>query len=78
MEDDLRTLNFTDRPEGERIGNGVVEVCPRCGRKGLATHIVEPSGAQEHRYMHLGFVVVLPGSGKWIAPLVQCQLEQAA
>jgi hypothetical protein len=76
--DDLRTIDFTSMPEGEEIGNRVVEVCPRCGRTGLATHVVGEGGAEEHRYLHLGFAIDLPGAGKWLAPLAQCQIDKAA
>src|SRR6185436_17526640 len=78
MEEDLRTIDFTSLPAGEEIGNRAVEVCPRCGRRGLATHVVDEGGGQEHRFLHLGFAIDLPGAGKWLAPLVQCQVDEAA
>ena len=76
--EEQRTIDFTSMPAGEEVGNRVVEVCPKCGRTGLATHIVDEGGAEEHRYLHLGFTVDLPGAGRWLAPLVQCQVNEAA
>ena len=78
MRDDLRTVDFTSMPVGEQVGNRLVEVCPRCGRTGLATHVVGEGGVREDRYLHLGFAIDLPGAGTWLAPLVQCQVNEAA
>ncbi|HKD12696.1 MAG TPA: hypothetical protein VKE50_11500 [Thermoanaerobaculia bacterium] len=69
----LSLEDFTTLPHGFRVPQeGLVEVCPRCGRNGVEEH---PSCGGRPYFLHRQAVDVR-GDGMLIEPLDSCELGE--